>query len=182
MPSSVATISVAASRIRSAKRSSEAVRPPRRKVSTCPAATSGSSGDAPTPPAIARVLPVTAKPFPYGPLIPIRSPSRIAKRAAVASPTSRTVIEDGEERAIGTSSTPGTQTITNCPGREAISRSKTNVLIDGVAWMISFSVTPTGICSSMGAPHDLACVDTVVAVEVLCNRCKDADIVDDRAP
>jgi len=59
--------------------------------------------------------------LPKGPLTPISSPASNPHRASVASPTERTVTEDSPsrpmvERDMGTSSTPGAQTITYWPG------------------------------------------------------------------
>ena len=42
-----------------------------------------------------------------------------------------------EERAIGISSTPGTQTITNWPGHEENDLSKTKVRMSGVSFRIT---------------------------------------------
>ena len=49
-----------------------------------------------------------------------------------------------DESAIGISSTPGTQTMTNCPGENANGLSNTNVRIEGVSRLTRAIVTGNG--------------------------------------
>ena len=115
-------------------------------------------------------VPDGGKPRPYRPQTPIRSPGSSAQRAAVASPTRWTEIEVGDERAMGTSSTPGTQTITNWPGSNANGPVEGRVVTDGVSATTSTIVTAP--ISRMGAPHDLGRVHAVVPVEPGADRPK----------
>ena len=62
-------------------------------------------------------------------------------------------MEEPVESAMGISSVPGTQTITNWPGLNTISWSKTRVFTPGVSWITSAILATVGRRSDMGTPH-----------------------------
>ena len=182
VPSSVAIFSSVTFASSSAKTSSSAVRAPRMKVSTSPLAARVNNGVTPIPPPMARTFPVGKKPFPKGPLMPILSPSLRVKRAEVASPTFITVMAFAAEKAMGISSTPGTQTIQNWPGRMLKSSSKTKVLMVGVSSIILVMVTTAGMCSSvMSTPHDFFGRYSICIIKILGDIREDVNVVVDCA-
>src|SRR5208337_836998 len=166
----------------SRKRSSDSVRAPSRSVMMQSALARGRSGAAPTPPAIARTLSPLENPFPNGPRMPIVFLGLSPKRAAVASPTFCTVMLLGDDRAMGISSTPGTQTMTNCPGENVNVLSRKNVRTCRVSFFTRTIATVSGTPSSMGAPHNLPGADPVLCIEVASNRLKYLHVIDHGTP
>ena len=109
-------------------------------------------GTRPVPPPTSKSFPsLISKEFPYGPRIPICSPTLVLNKPVEAEPCFLTVnaaFPDSFEIIIliGNSFIPGIQTIANCPGRtlDIISSEKTKVLTVGVSSIIFSIVTIVG--------------------------------------
>src|SRR3989339_259909 len=159
LPSSVDTwISAPAAAHRFSNTSSaEDFAPSTRRTATpffVAASTRGAVGAMPAPPATTRIrFPVIEKPLPKGPLIPTMSPSAAFESALVPSPTIWYVMPNLSpmyEMDIGNSSTPGTHTMTNCPGRASTVSLNRMVFVQGVSLRCSatLSILRLGVMSS----------------------------------
>src|SRR2546426_1611496 len=160
VPSAVPRSSLPAASHRSSNISSSAVFAPRTVATFAPRSEIPSIAAikeaTPTPPATHKTCtPSRRNVFPYGPRTPTQSPGFEARRAFVASPYARTVIpfrSPRYDRAIGTSSCPGIQTMMNCPGEPSKLARNRNV---EASWT-SFTISSNGTISSlpMGHPHE----------------------------
>src|SRR3989442_13277050 len=160
VPSSVARWTSPASSHRSSKISSSAVFAARTVATFAPRSENPSIAAIrqapPTPPATHKTCtPSRRNVFPYGPRTPTQSPGFEARRAFVASPYARTVIpfrSPRYDKAIGTSSCPGIQTMMNCPGEPSKLARNRNV---EASWT-SVTISSSGTISSlpMGNPHE----------------------------
>src|SRR5438445_13837866 len=160
VPSSVARWTSPAASHRSSKISSSAVFAARTVATFAPRSENPSiaaiNEATPTPPAAHKTCtPSSRNVFPYGPRTPTQSPGFEARRAFVASPYARTVIpfrSPRYDKAIGTSSCPGIQTMMNCPGEPSKLARNRNV---EASWT-SVTTSSSGTTSSlpMGNPHE----------------------------